>query len=166
MPSWTLDPVDESYFDTARHRFVYEVPVHAAPDDVWAEIASPNPLSWVRTLEPNYLTPQPFGVGTAREVSVLKGVLTLKEHFFRWDNDKRQHSFHATQSNVPLFQSFAEDYRVEEANHGCTFTWTFAFDARRGFGPVVLAGLPVNKLLFKSMVSDTQKYFDAKYPKK
>ncbi len=166
MAIWTaLEPIDLSYFDTAQHSFSYDVDVPGAdPDAVWADIAAPQPLPWVRALRGHYLSPEPFGVGTRREVAVLRGVLTLREHFFLWDNDIRRHSFYATEANVPLFRSFAEDYHVTELGSGSRFTWRFAFDARRGFGPIVAAGVPLNRRLFASIIGDTQRHFDTRYP--
>lgn len=166
MTSWTtLTPVDLDYFDTARHRFTYDIDVPgASPDQVWADVAAPQPLPWVRALRGRYTTPEPHGVGALREVSVLRHALTLREHFFLWDDADHRHSFYATEASVPLFRSFAEDYRVIEQGSGSRFTWRFAFDAARGFGPVVAAGIPLNHLLFRSIVADTRRYFETRYP--
>ncbi len=166
MATWTdLEPVDLTYFDTARHRFGFNVDIPGAdPATVWADIAAPQPLPWVRALRGHYLSPEPLGVGTRREVAILRGVLTLRERFFLWDNATYRHSFYVTAANVPLFRSFAEDYRVTPSGDGSRFTWRFAFDARRGFGPIVAAGVPLNRLLLASMQADTQRHFDGRYP--
>lgn len=166
MAIWTtLAPVDLSYFDTARHRFRYDVDIPGADAaTVWADIASPHPLPWVRALRGRYLSPVPLGVGARREVTILRGAMTLREHFFLWDDTAQRHSFYATQASVPLFRTFAEDYQVTSLGSGSRFTWRFAFDARRGFGPIVTAGVPLNRLLFASIIADTQRYFDTRYP--
>ncbi|WP_431818059.1 SRPBCC family protein [Gordonia jacobaea] len=166
MAIWTtLDPVDLSYFDTAQHSFSYDIDIPGAdPDTVWADIVAPQPLPWVRALRGHYLSPEPLGVGSRREVAVLRGVMTLREHFFLWDNTIHRHSFYATEASVPLFRSFAEDYQVTALGSGSRFTWRFAFDARRGFGPIVAAGVPLNRRLFASIIGDTQRHFDTQYP--
>lgn len=129
MTRWfDLHPVDETFFGEAWHVSTYTARTHSDPDRTWAEIAGPDPLSWVRVLDCGYLSPEPHGIGARREASILKGLLRLREHFFEWDDSARRHSFYATAASLPLFSAFAEDYRVTPTDDGILFTWTVAFD--------------------------------------
>ncbi len=162
MAKWfDLDPVDETFFDTAAHRFVYPMQLRAAPDEVWAGLTAPRPLHWVTQLDAEYTSGPPHGIGTTRRVTVGPGLLRMREHFFVWDDAAHRHAFYAEQTTVPLFRAFAEDYRISPAPGGCLFTWTFAFDARRGLGPALRAGGPVNKALFGAFIRNTRTHFGA-----
>lgn len=162
MPKWfDLDPVDDTFFETAGHRFVYPMRLRAGPEEVWAGLTAPRPLQWVSLLDAEFTSAQPYGVGTTRRVTVGPGLLRMREHFFVWKDAERRHAFYAEQATVPLFRAFAEDYRVTPAPGGCLFTWTFAFDARRGLGPALRAGGPVNTALFRSFVRNTRRRFGA-----
>ncbi|MGO3325083.1 SRPBCC family protein [Gordonia sp. (in: high G+C Gram-positive bacteria)] len=166
MARWTeLTPVDETYFSMAKQRFSYRVDVNADADDVWAEIASTDPLPWVRSLDAHYTTPEPLGVGARRAVSSGGGLIKFREYFFRWDDRERRHSFYATEASVPFFRSFAEDYLVETTATGCSFTWTFAFDPAPRFGLFLAAGRPLNHLNFSRMAADTRRHFGKRFPK-
>jgi hypothetical protein len=75
---------------------------------------------------------------------VFGGLLTVQEHFFRWQEGQR-YSFYVTEANAPFFKSLAEDYNVEPdgPNH-CGFTWSIALE------PTALGriGAALNRLLF------------------
>ncbi|MCX6477764.1 SRPBCC family protein, partial [Rhodococcus sp. (in: high G+C Gram-positive bacteria)] len=116
MTHWfDLEPVGVDFFDTAPHIFTYSIDLAAEPDAVWAGLTADEPLSWCRLLtKVHYTSPRPYGVGTRRIAEVGGGAMQMREKFITWDDETRRHSFYVEQSNVPLFQSFAEDYRVDE----------------------------------------------------
>ena len=157
--NWSrLSAVDRTYFRNAEFVYSYAIDIPSDADSVWREIASPEPLTWVRALDAHYTTP--VGMDARREVSVLKGLLKLDEHFFFWDDELRRHSFYAVAANVPVFKSFAEDYQVNDTGEGrCQFVWTFAFDAKPGLSAILGAGAPMNRKLFNSMIEDTKRHF-------
>lgn len=160
MALWSeLDPVDESFFRTAAHRFVYPMELAASADEVWAAIAAPSPLPWCRALRGEYVSAQPLGVGAKRHVTVLKGLLGLREHFFIWDDTQRRHAFYAEQATNPVLRAFAEDYQVEPTANGSRFTWTFAMDPRPKLGGALKLAVPLNKLIFNSLINDTYRKF-------
>jgi hypothetical protein len=153
----TLDPVDETFFDSAPARYAHTWTVRRPAEQVWSELTSDRPLSWVRAVSLRWTSARPFGVGTTRQAKVLGGVLSLAEHFFIWEEGRR-YAFYGTQVNAPLFKRFAEDYLVTpDGPAGCTFTWTIALE------PTALGkpGGPVNALLFNSLFRDTSRYFGA-----
>lgn len=156
-----MDPVDETYFESARYREVLRLRLRAPADEVWTGLTAERPLTWCRRLtDVHYTSPAPYGVGTTRTAVVGWGALKLHERFFVWDDDARHHSFLVESANLPLFRAFAEDYQVEPEGSGSLFTWTFAFDPRPGAGAVVAAGAPASRrLLFGSFGRDTLRHF-------
>ena len=107
----------------------------------------------------HYTSPRPYGVGARRIAEVGGGAMQMREKFITWDDETRRHSFYVEQSNVPLFQSFAEDYRVDELAVGSRLQWNFAFSPRPKLSLAVRGGLPVNSLIFSSFVRDTKRHF-------
>ena len=157
-----LDPVDESFFRTAPHvdTLVMDLPVPA--DQVWEGLTNEEPLTWCSRLRGRYTTPFPQKQGARREVAVFGGALRIKELFFHWDDAAMHHSFYVTHASVPVFRSFAEDYRVEPTATGCRFTWTFAAQGNRLLGPTFGWTHPVTRqVLYRSLERDTREHFGA-----
>lgn len=128
MARWfRLEPVDETYFATAKYVYSFPVDLDATPERVWSALTSDESLAaWrlgVRSLR--WLTPRPFGVGTRREVVLPLSAMTIREEFFRWDEGRR-YSFCVHEANRPVLRQFAEDYLVEPTPTGSRFTWTIA----------------------------------------
>jgi hypothetical protein len=153
----TLQPVDESFFDSAPTHYIHRWSIGRSASDVWGTLVGERPLHWCRGATINWTSTRPFSVGTTRQVKVLGGVLKLHERFFVWEEGRRS-AFYATEANVPLFKSVAEDYVVEpDGPNRCTFTWKIAL------APTALGkpGEPVTGLLFNSFFKDTTRYFGA-----
>ena len=156
-----LEPVDETYFETApmRWRHVMELPVSA--DEVWRQLVLKRPLTWNRALTDIVFDGEPpYGFGAWRNIQAMH-LLRLREYFFRWDDERRLYSFYGTSATLPVFQSFAEDYVVDETPAGSRFTWTFAATPKRGLGRMLRAGRPLNDAFFNSFAKDTRKHFGA-----
>jgi hypothetical protein len=157
MPRFKLQPVDETFFDSAPKRFVetFEIPRPASA--VWAELVEDRALSFCRSLRgAKWTSPRPFGVGTTRTMPALYGLLVIEERYFRWEEGRRQ-SFYVERASMPLFRRFGEDYLVEETSPtSCRFTWTIAMDPKRAAGP---GG--VNAKLTKDIFHDTRRHFGA-----
>lgn len=154
MPS--LQPVDESFFETAPQRFSHTWEINRPADGVWSELTGDQPLHWCNGLKIRWTSEPPLGVGATRTARVL-GVLNFKERFFIWEEGRR-HAFYIAEANLALFTSLAEDYLVEpRGEDACTFTWRAAIAP----SPLGKAGAPVNAMVFKRGFSDTGKYFGA-----
>jgi Polyketide cyclase / dehydrase and lipid transport len=155
MPS--LQPVDESYFDSAPQRFAHTWSIAQPAEAVWAELVGPRPLHWCRGLSIRWTSAPPFGVGSTRQAKVLGGAITAHEYFFIWEEGRR-YAFYFTRANVPVFANVAEDYVVEpDGADRCRFTW------RVGLTPSAVGkpGAPLNKLLFGRFFADTGRHFSA-----
>ena len=159
MPRFTLQPVDETFFDTAPKRWVGVFDIPRPAGEVWTALTRDGALDYCRLLGgAQWTSPRPFGVGTTRVMKVGFGAITVDETFFRWEEGRRK-SFYVNAASAPLFRRLAEDYLVEETGPGsCRFTWTVAAEP----APAGRAGAPVNALLFKSLFADTRKHFGAR----
>jgi hypothetical protein len=153
----TLQPVDETFFDSAPTRISHTWSIDRPASQVWQDLVADQPLSWCRGLSASWTSARPFAVGTTRQAKVLGGVLKVQEHFFVWEEGRR-YAFYVTSANAPLFQSLAEDYIVEPVGpDSCTFTWRIAA------APTTLGkpGAPVTGLLFNSFFKDTARHYGA-----
>ncbi|MGH3737163.1 MAG: SRPBCC family protein [Micromonosporaceae bacterium] len=162
MPRWyDLQPCDEEFFDSARYLYRYPMELPVPPEQVWEGMTGNPPLPWCRLLhDGRYTSERPYGVGTTRTVGVARGVLRLRERFFRWEEGGRQ-SFSVEQASLPAFRRFGEDYLLEPTDTGCRFTWTFALEPGGLTGPIGPLASPVNKLVFDSLARDTRRHFTA-----
>jgi hypothetical protein len=154
-PWFKAKPVDESFFDDAPERLVEIFNVDRPAAEVWDELTGEHPLYWCKILGDgiSWTSERPFGVGTTRTVKSLKGLNVFKEHFFIWEEGRRQ-SFYVLETSAPLFKKFAEDYVVEPVTeNSCKFTWTIAY------APTVMGMGPHNKLLLSSLFLDTHKHY-------
>ena len=158
MARFKLQPVDETFFETAPSRFVETFEIAQPVSAVWAEMVADGALSFCRVVSgAKWTSPRPFGVGTTRSMPVLFGALVVDETYFRWEEGRRQ-SFFVDSASLPLFRRFAEDYVFEEtAPTTSRLTWTIAVEPH----PAARPGAPVNALLFKSMFKDMRRHFAA-----
>ena len=154
MPS--LQPVDDSFFDSAPARFSHHWSINRPTSEVWAELVGDRPLHWCHGLAMKWTSPRPFSIGTTRQ-GVVGGVLKVQEHFFVWE-EGRHYAFYATEANLPLFHSVAESYIVEpDGPNRCTFTWKIALAPTTMGKP----GGPAYALVFNHVFKDTTRYFAA-----
>lgn len=127
---YACEPVDASIFESAPMRFRHDVEI-AAPRErifrIFEDGASwPRWFKGIRRVQ--WTSPRPFGVGTTRVVTL--DLVTVDEHFFRWEPGRRL-SFYLTRHSLPLAHVLAEDYLLEDAGAGRTrFTYTVAIRPR------------------------------------
>jgi hypothetical protein len=148
-------PTDETFVDTAPHRFAETFEIAQPAEAVWAALTGDDALHWCRALTKlTWTSPRPFGVGTTRTVRVV-GLIRIDERFVVWEEGRRK-SFVGVQCNLPLIKRVAEDYLVEPAGEGrCRFTWKAGLEPTGPGKP----GMPMNKAIFKSLFADTRKHF-------
>jgi hypothetical protein len=158
-PRFSLQPVDEGFFDAAPKRYVDAMEIPLPAERVWADLTSDATLDWCRMLTSvTWTSTRPFGVGTTRTVRVAPGALVIDERYFRWEEGRRK-SFYVVKASLPLFRRIAEDYLVEETSPtSCRFTWTIAGEPT----PLARPGAPVNALLARSLFRDTRRHFTAR----
>ena len=153
-----MQPVDETYFETAPFRKSQSWTIDKPAAEVWGEFAGDTPLHWCKGLSSiTWTSPRPFAVGTTRQVKALFGLMTSDEQYFIWEEGHRQ-AFYFTGSNLPLFKAFAEDYIVEPLGENqCRLTWKVAATPTAVGRP----GLPLNHFIFAGLFRDTGRYFNA-----
>lgn len=158
VPRFKLQPVDETFFDTAPWRFVEAFEIALPASGVWAELVADGALSFCRSLRgAKWTSPRPFGVGTTRTMPALFGALRVEETYFRWEEGRRQ-SFYADHTSLPMFHRFAEDYLVEETSPTTSrFTWSIALDPN----PVGRLGKALNTAIVNGLFKDTRRHFRA-----
>lgn len=158
MTRWfPLSPADDDFLASAPAitTQVLDVPVPAAT--LWAALAADDAVvSWgPGATACRWTGGKPYGVGTVREVTVA-GVVTVREHFYRWDEGKRM-TFFVAESTRPGIRRMAEDYVVEETATGSRLTWTVAMEVAHLAGPTAIVLKPVLGLAIGSMVSGLRK---------
>lgn len=155
-PWFTSQPVDERFFDAAPVVLRASFDVRRPAADVWAELVSDDPLSWCSILDSvRWTSPRPFGVGTTRTVTSLRGMNVIEERFFRWEEGRRK-SFCALRSTMPAFRRFAEDYLVEPTSEeSARMTWTIAFEPL----PIARPTTPVNRRILSSLFRDSRRHY-------
>jgi len=156
MPSFTLQAVDETFFDTAPSIFTGSIDIAKPAAEVWSELVADGAMSFCRSLRgARWTSPHPYGVGTTRTMPALYGALNVDEVYFRWDEGRRK-SFYGVRTNLPVFRRLAEDYLVEKVGpNACRFTWTLAADPHPVARPLAF----VNKRLAQSLFRDMRRHF-------
>jgi Polyketide cyclase / dehydrase and lipid transport len=161
MTRWySLEPADTAIFGRAAQVYRFPIRLPVPPARVWESLASDESLAaWglgVRRL--TWTSPRPFGVGTTREVVLPLSSMTVREHFFRWDEGSG-YSFYVEAANRPGLRQFAENYVIEPDGDGSLLTWTIALEPKRALAPAMKVLGPVNKVAFGRFATGAKKYF-------
>lgn len=155
-PWFDAAPVDEAFFVAAPVVLSETFVVNHPASRVWDELTADHALHWCRIIGPSgieWTSEKPYGVGTTRTVNALKGLSSMHEHFFIWEEGRRK-SFYVLDAAAPMFKRFAEDYVVKPTGDtSCEFTWTIAYE------PTLLGQGPVNKAIMRTLFSDTRKHY-------
>lgn len=158
MTRWfPLSPADDDFLSSAPAITTQVLDVTVPAATLWAALAADDAVvSWGPGASAcRWTGGKPYGVGTVREVTVA-GVVTVREHFYRWDEGKRM-TFFVAESTRPGIRRMAEDYVVEETATGSRLTWTVAMEVAHLAGPTAIVLKPVLGLAIGSMVSGLRK---------
>jgi uncharacterized protein YndB with AHSA1/START domain len=161
MTRWyPLEPLGESFFETAPYIYRLPVELEVPPERVWESLTSDRALAdWglgLHRLE--WTSPRPFGVGTTREVVLPGRAIAVRERFFRWDEGHRK-TFYVTEADRPLLKRFGEDYLVEPTATGSRFTWTVAMEPLPRTRLLLKLAAPLNQLAFRAVPWRAKAYF-------
>ena len=143
-----LFEAEDDFLQAAPFRYVNTVDLPVAPERMWAALTADDTLvSWTPLVTGlRWTTPRPFGVGTTREVTILR-LLTSRERYYRWDQGRRK-TFTAAEVSVPGLRRLAEDYVVERTLGGSRFIWTLALEP----GPILKPILRLTNPITASML--------------
>jgi Polyketide cyclase / dehydrase and lipid transport len=128
----SLEPVEEPFFREApviltnRH-------VLAAPRTAVFDCISGDPAGWGDwfpgfSRNGSWDTAPPHGVGSRRTVDAYRS--EYRETILAWDTDERW-AFRVDATTSPLFDAFAEDYRLADSGKGTELCWTVAYRPAR-----------------------------------
>jgi Polyketide cyclase / dehydrase and lipid transport len=134
----------DDFLESAPFRYVSSVDVPCPPERTWAALTADETLvSWTPVVTGlRWTSPRPFGVGTTREVTLLR-LITARERYYRWDEGRRM-TFTGVQSSVPGLRRLAEDYVVEPTPNGSRFIWTVAFEPGSALRPLLRLTSPIS----------------------
>jgi hypothetical protein len=133
--TYALDPIDDTFFDTAPIVVPATIELDAPPQRVWDALGSDAMWSWAPVIDRlQWMTPL-NGVPVRR--LRLAGLATIEEEFYRWEEPYRA-TFRVTRSTRPLLHGLAEDFVLEALPGGRTrLTWTMALAPKGPVGPVL-----------------------------
>ncbi|WP_030716549.1 SRPBCC family protein [Streptomyces sp. NRRL S-237] len=142
-------PLGESRDDflvSAPFRYEHSVETTAPAERIWEILTGEQLVDWVWAFTAlKWNSPPPFGVGTARDVTLLK-FFTVRERFFRWDEGRR-YTFSVYEASRPGLRHAAEDWTVEPTPSGSRLTWTMAIRPTPLVTPLLWVGSPLIRLV-------------------
>ncbi|MBB3038060.1 SRPBCC family protein [Hoyosella altamirensis] len=160
---FSLEEVDMDFLAAAPYRYEFITELPAQIDDVWAGLAGDAPLSWCKLVkDARYTTGRPFGPGTIRQLTLMPGLVTVEEKFFLWDETpgkRYEHAFSVVKSSAPGLKRFGEATLLEATESGTRLTWTFGIEPQLPLRPALPLANPALRQGFKSLVTDTEKYY-------
>ena len=158
MPK-TLHPcqkVDIDWLERAQARFSNEVDVALSPDELFGVLARADTWPrWAKVItHVEYTSPEPFGVGTTRVVT-MRGGMVGDEEFLAWETG-RQMAFRFNTSATKGLRAFLENYRLEPIAGGTRLTWELGMETAgpsKLFAPI---STPVTNAMFRRFLKNLQ----------
>lgn len=126
-------PLNESHLNlthaqSVSHTFPFGV------DVLWKGLVDAETWTqWLPIDNVTWTSPEPFGVGTTRTVTVGKD--QIEEVFIGW-TDGEAMTFYFDKSSLPI-NGFIEDYRIEKTAGGCKLTWSFCVESNFILRPIL-----------------------------
>lgn len=148
--------VDLSFLDSAPLVFSNTVSIALSPDELFAFLVRAD--TWPRwasvITKVEYTSPEPFGVGTTRLVS-MRGGLLGDEEFLAWEPGSHL-AFRFNASSTSAVAAFLEDYRMVPTSTGCDLTWALAQELNgpsKIFSPL---SRPISNVMFRRFLRNLQ----------
>ena len=164
MGNYTYDKVDDAWIDSAPVRLVNTVHINATPEQVWTALEDAS--AWPRwaTVITNveWTSPQPFGIGTTRTVT-MRGRMVGYEEFITWERPRRM-GFRFNEASMDGVRAFAERYTIDpQPGGGTRVEWVMAM-APKGVSRAIvpITRLPM-RLTFGRMLRRFGKLVEAEY---
>jgi hypothetical protein len=161
---YPLQRVGLDFLDAARYQFVNDVDVAVTPAQLFDVFAEADSWSrWATAIAGvTWTSPQPYGVGTTRTVSMRGGIVSEVE-FMAWDRFSHM-AFRINRSTSKGLAAFVEDYQVRETPGGCHLRWTTAITPR---GLTTRLGMfiarPVIAWVFGHFAHNLRRYTDTRF---
>ncbi|KOU27432.1 hypothetical protein ADK52_08140 [Streptomyces sp. WM6372] len=149
---YPLTEIGDEFLVSAPFRYEHSVETTAPAERMWEILTGDQLVHWVWAFTGlTWNSPRPFGVGTVRDVTLLK-FFTVRERFFRWDEDHR-YTFSVYEASRPGLRHAAEDWTIEPTPAGSRLTWTMAIQPAPLAAPLLWAGGPVIRLVQRRALS-------------
>lgn len=146
MRRYICDKVDDAWIDAAPVRLVNSVDIAAEPAQIWTALE--DAAAWPRwaTVITNveWTSPQPFGVGTTRTVT-MRGGMVGDEEFITWEPHRRM-GFRFNQASMDGVRAFAERYTLDARDGTTRVEWVMAM-APKGVSRAIV---PITRLPMRS----------------
>lgn len=161
---YPCERVGLDFVDSARYRFVSTVDLASTPKQLFEVLAEADSWSrWATAIaDVTWTSPQPYGVGTTRTVTMRGGAVNDAE-FVAWERFSHM-AFRLNQSTTKGLAAFVEDYQVQDTPGGCRLTWTVAITPRglsTRFGMFV--GRPIMARVFRRFAGNLRRYTDDRF---
>ena len=147
------------FLEQTRNVFKAEEIVRATPDQIFEVFEDAH--AWTVWAKPNqnveWTSPQPFGVGTTRTVSMMGGMDGYEE-FIAWEPGKRM-AFTFVGCNKDATEKFLEDYRVTDLGDGsCRVEWYMAMEPRGFSRHMMWLTRPIMRMANRRMFRKFREY--------
>lgn len=155
--------VDTGFIETAPYRFANTVELAITPEQLFEVLADADAWpQWASVItDVTWTSPQPYGVGTTRTVTMRGGIVGYEE-FIAWQPHTYL-AFRFNEASTRTLRAFAEDYRVSPTAGGCRLTWTMAIEP---LGPARLGlwlGRPVMQWMLGRFLRRLRRYTDQRF---
>lgn len=143
---------------------VFEQTIRATPAQIFEVFADAKSWpEWVEAItHAEWTSPPPYGAGSTRDVTLRGGIL-LKEEFVLWEEGERMF-FTITAMNRPLFESFAEEYKLTDNGDGsCSLRWSLHLRARWFVRPLVAMIRPFMTRSNQASLRALARYVEGRY---
>ena len=164
MKTYPCEPVGLDFVDNAPFRFVSTVDLAITPEQLFEVLSDAQSWpQWATVITGvEWTSPQPYGVGTTRTVT-MRGNIVGAEEFLAWE----PYSFMAFRFNTSTsnaIRAFAESYTVVPTAEGCHLTWVMAMKPSGIAGGLGMrVGAPVMGWLFQRFLHNLRRYSDKRY---
>ncbi|WP_232676061.1 SRPBCC family protein [Nocardioides sp. R-C-SC26] len=154
---YPCERVELDWLDRAPARFSNTVSLAITPAQAWEVLERAD--TWPRwasvITDVEYTSPQPFGVGTTRVVTMRGGIIG-DEEFLAWDPGAHM-AFRFNSSSVKQLGAFLEDYRIVATPSGCDLTWSLG-QSLSGASKVMLpVSRPITDLMFRRFLRNLRR---------
>jgi Polyketide cyclase / dehydrase and lipid transport len=164
MRTYVCDKVDDSWIDTAPVRLVNTIDIEATPEHIWSALE--DAAAWPRwatvITHVEWTSPQPFGIGTTRTVTMRGGLIGYEE-FISWEPYTRL-GFRFNEATTSGVRAFAERYTLERMPDGKTrVVWVMAMAPKGVSSAIVpLTRIPM-RLAFGRMLRRFGRLVESEY---
>jgi Polyketide cyclase / dehydrase and lipid transport len=155
----SLEPIEESFFRDAPVVLTNRNVLAAPRDSVFACISG-DPAGWGDWFpgfshNGRWDTAPPHGVGSRRTVDAYRS--EYRETILAWDPNERW-AFRVDASSSPLFEAFAEDYRLADSGSGTELSWTVAYRPARAMRIAAPIARPTFRMMARRMSDRLAKF--------